>query len=65
MLAKPDGTIIHSCTFIADDVVYTKNGASATVPWALMTIPDVLEAYGSELPAGQGLRVQTYRSKTS
>jgi hypothetical protein len=65
MLVKPDGTIIHSCTFIADDVVYTKNGASATVPWALMTIPDLLEAYASELPEGQSLRVQTYRSKNS
>lgn len=65
MLVKPDGTMIHACTFIADDVVYTKNGASATVPWVLMTIPDLLEAYASELPEGQTLRMQTYRSKNS
>ncbi len=65
MLIKPDGTIIHSCTFIADDIVYTKNGASATVPWILMTIPELLEAYASELPEGQRLRVQVYRNKNS
>ena len=65
MLVKPDGTIIHACTFIADDVVYTKNGASATVPWALMTIPNLLEAYASELPEGQTIRVQTYRGKNT
>ena len=35
MLFRPDGIIIHACTFLADNIVYTKNGANATVPWTL------------------------------
>ena len=37
----------------------------ATVPWVLMTIAELLEAYASELPEGQTLRMQTYRSKNT
>jgi hypothetical protein len=65
MLVKPDGTIVHSCVFIADDIVYTKNGASPTVPWVLITIPELVEAYSTELPESQALRVSYYRSTSS
>jgi hypothetical protein len=63
MLVKRDGTIIHSCVFIADNIVYTKNGASATVPWVLMALPELLEAYSAEVPSEQTLRVEYYRNK--
>src|SRR5207249_355553 len=63
MLVKPDQTIIHSCVFLADDIVYTKNGANATVPWLLMTLPELLEAYSTEVAENQALHVEYYRSK--
>lgn len=39
------GNAIHSCVFIADDIVYTKNGRSPTQPWVLMKLDDVVSVY--------------------
>ena len=64
MLVRPNGVIIHSCVYLADDIVYTKNGANSTVPWTLMRIPDLLEAYAPEAADGETLRVEYYRNKS-
>jgi hypothetical protein len=60
MFAKPDGSIIHSCVFIADDIVYTKNGASPNAPWILMSLGDVIAFY----PSNEDLDLQYYRAKS-
>jgi hypothetical protein len=65
MFTRPDGSIIHACVFLADDIVFTKNGANATVPWVLMRIPELLEAYSTEIPETQRLRVVYYRGKNA
>ena len=39
------GSAIHSCVYLADDIVYTKNGRSPTQPWVLMKLGDVLSLY--------------------
>lgn len=60
MFARPDGSIIHSCVFIADDIVYTKNGASPNAPWILMSLSDVVAFY----PSNEPLDIQYYRAKS-
>lgn len=50
LLVRPSGEVIHSCVFIADDIVFTKNGYSYQMPWVLATIRDVLAAYPEEPP---------------
>lgn len=44
LFMAPSGGIIHSCVYIADDIVFTKNGISLSTPWLLMALSDV-EAY--------------------
>lgn len=51
--------VVHSCVYIADDIVYTKNGAQPNAPWILMTLSDVIAFYPSDEP----LDVQFFRSK--
>jgi hypothetical protein len=36
---------LHMCVYIADDIVFTKNGAHYFQPWALMRYADVLARY--------------------
>jgi len=60
MFTKPDGSVIHSCVFIAGDIVYTKNGASPNAPWILMSLSDVEAFYPSKEP----LDIQYYRAKS-
>ena len=53
------GRAIHGCIYIAEDIVFTKNGASHYQPWTLMHLNDVLATY----PTDQPLRVMTFRDK--
>ena len=40
-----DDQILHSMTYIAADIVFTKNGGSVFQPWVLMHYNDVLRRY--------------------
>lgn len=59
LLVQADGTTIHACVYIADNIVFTKNGSSPAAPWILTTIPDVLAVYPSSSP----LEIQYFRAK--
>jgi hypothetical protein len=39
------GNAIHSCVYLADDIVYTKNGRSPMQPWVLMKLDEVVSFY--------------------
>lgn len=60
MLVEPDGRAVHSCVYIADDIVFTKNGAAFSVPWSLAPLENVVGLYTFEAP----LEVRRYRLKT-
>ena len=42
--------VIHSAVYLADDLVFTKNGNNYRQPWMLMRIPDLLATYPSVPP---------------
>ncbi len=42
---RPDGFPIHMAVFIADDIVFTKNGSSSWHPWTLMKWDDLIADY--------------------
>lgn len=48
LLIEDTGRTVHACVFIADDVVFTKNGADYLQPWILMKIPDMLARYATD-----------------
>lgn len=39
------GKAIHSCVYLADDIVFTKNGENLATPWLLMKLDDVRKIY--------------------
>lgn len=42
---RADGDLRHLCTFVAADIVYTKNGFGSSSPWCLMHLDDVDALY--------------------
>ena len=44
------GNAIHSCVYLADDYVYTKNGANVLSPWLIMNLDDVRARYSRRGP---------------
>lgn len=59
VFSRPDGRVIHSCVYIADDIVFTKNGASSVMPWILMNLSDVIAFY----PADPPLTISAFRRR--
>ena len=49
----------HSCVYLADDMVFTKNGRNALSPWVIMKIPEVQKIYIYTRPS----HIQGYRLK--
>jgi len=58
-LLNRDGNAIHSAVFLADDLVFTKNGNNFSQPWMLMHLKDLVAEYSAETEP----RVVAYRNK--
>lgn len=59
------GGVFHSAVYIADDVVFTKNGSHATQPWIFMRLNDMLEIYSGYFPEETDVEVIVLRAKGS
>ncbi len=54
--------IVHSAAFVADNVVFTKNGEGPSQPWCFMRVTEVIDLY----TALQGaMSVKVYRRRVS
>ncbi len=58
-LNADDGSAYHSCVFIADDLVFTKNGENAARPWMLKSLNCLKQIYLSDTPG----RIQGFRRR--
>ncbi len=63
ILEKPDGEIVHSAVFIADEIVFTKNGSTPIFPWMFSTVPDLRRQYSFLAPEGRQLTLRYFRNK--
>lgn len=60
ILADAQGNAIHAANYIADDVVFTKNGVSERQPWILTSMKDLYTQYEMKTPK---LTVGYFRKK--
>lgn len=63
MFSTPDLQFVHSAVYLADNIVYTKNGENNRNPWMLSTISDLLDIYSSNVPPEQQLKLYYFRNK--
>lgn len=59
LLDDKEGNAFHSCVYLAEDLVFTKNGRNQIVPWIISTLDDVSRIY---LSMTQG-HLQGYRQR--
>jgi hypothetical protein len=59
MVFGNDRELIHMCVYIADDVVFTKNGANFLAPWVLMKRTEMLKEFTDFEP----MKMAVYRKK--
>jgi hypothetical protein len=60
LVLNAEGNIIHSATYLAEDIVFTKNGNNSSQPWTLMRLKDLLANYAFD---GGPPKVEVYRNK--
>jgi hypothetical protein len=60
LLLGRDNQALHMCVYVADEVVFTKNGASTRQPWVLMRVSEMLGEYEKDKP----FELVKYRRKT-
>lgn len=61
LFMKSDTQAIHSAVYIADDIVFTKNGPSQHSPWILMQLDTLVSHYETNVD----LKIRGYRKKRS
>ena len=54
-----NGGAIHSAVYLAEDIVFTKNGNDCAQPWMLMRLKDLIGLYSPE----PGMRLAVYRQR--
>jgi hypothetical protein len=59
-LCGASGEMFHSCVYIADDFVFTKNGVDPEQPWVLMKMADMLMLY---YPTDRSGHISFFRRK--
>jgi hypothetical protein len=59
LLDDMEGNAFHSCVYLAEDLVFTKNGRNQIVPWIISTLDDVKRVYLSITPG----HLQGYRQR--
>ncbi len=62
-LTKPNGDIVHSAIFVADDIVFTKNGGHFSAPWIFMRLPELVDSYSTFVNENESLKTMYYRNK--
>ena len=58
-----DDHVIQTATYVADDVVFTKNGSVSTQPWMLQRLGDLMEYYATFFAPNEPLKVRIFRAK--
>lgn len=61
LLATPGNEVVHAAVYIADDLVFTKNGFHYTQPWILMHMNDMIETYAARHPGSGELKTRFFR----
>ena len=62
-LTTRENTVIHAAAYIADDIVFTKNGEAYTQPWLFMRMQNMIDTYAVRYPRSGPLKVIYYRKK--
>jgi hypothetical protein len=57
--------VVHSAVYLADDLVFTKNGFGATQPWLYMQLRTLTELYSAHLGKPDGVKVVLFRRKNA
>ena len=63
LLTTPEQTAIHAAVYVADDIVFTKNGFHYSQPWIFTRMDAMMQTYLARYPGADALVPQYFRRK--
>jgi hypothetical protein len=63
LLDADTSSVVHTATYLADDLVFTKNGIGLAQPWLYMPLRSLADLYGLQLGKPGGIKILLYRRK--
>jgi len=55
--------VVHSAVYLADDLVFTKNGFGLAEPWMYMPLDRMMKIYSLHLGQPDSVKVLLYRRR--
>jgi len=63
VISRPGGEVLQAGVYLADDLVFTRLGATRWEPWAIMTVSDLLEVSSVRSPDQERPVISYYRNR--
>lgn len=63
LVHRQSGAVVHSATYLADELVFTKNGFGLYEPWMYMRLPQMIALYDQQLGETGAVKVLFYRRR--
>ena len=63
LVTAENGTVLHMASYVADDLVFTKNGRDISQPWVFMHMAGLMQLYTAISPPDKPLQPQFFRKK--
>jgi hypothetical protein len=63
LVDRETGSVVHSAVYLADDLVFTKNGFGYSEPWMYMQLRAMADLYALQLGKPDGIKILLYRKR--
>lgn len=65
LVDKVSSAVVHSAVYLADDLVFTKNGVGRLQPWIYSHVRPMVDIYSAKLGKPDGVKALLFRRKAS
>jgi hypothetical protein len=63
LLMSPTGSVVHSCVYIVDGIVFNKRGSHFLEPWVLVKLQDAVDFYRVVYRPDYALAIKFFRKR--
>lgn len=63
VVSQPNGDVVQTAVYLADNLVFTRNGPTPWDPWLIMSIPDLLDVSAIRMPHLETSKLSYFRNR--
>ncbi|HTJ00432.1 MAG TPA: hypothetical protein VL527_16250 [Dongiaceae bacterium] len=63
VVSQSNGDVVQTAVYLADNLVFTRNGPTPWDPWLIMSIPDLLDVSAIRMPHLETSKLSYFRNR--